>query len=91
MSWLSYLHGELFGTPSEYWDDYSIEFMIRCEATHFLFSAFSGYVAFLLMWTILSGGTSQWSDRYIFFTSLFFGLSISATIHLLIDVLTQLA
>jgi hypothetical protein len=71
----------------EWLEVFSIEYIIRCEATHFLFSAFLGYVGYWLMLTILSNQ----GDRYTFTSSLLFGVCISVTTHMFIDWFTCLA
>jgi hypothetical protein len=81
-----------YGTPLRYYNDYSIEYVIRCEATHFLFSAFMGFaVASVLMQTISSHNRWGWQDRYIYRFSFWWGLFAAILVHIIIDTFTQLA
>ena len=83
--------GKFYGTPHFYYSDYSIETILRCESTHFLSSAFVGFLAFWLTWIILSRKQSRWEDPYIFRISLLFGLCLSVTTHIIVDAFTILA
>ena len=82
---------EFIGEPEMYWQDFSLIHILRSAAIHFLSSACAGFVGFWLMQTILSQRRSAWPARYIFNTSLLFGLAISATMHIAIDGFTNLA
>jgi len=80
-----------YGTPERYFNDYSIEHVIRCEATHFLSSAVVAFLVYLLIWTILSRSRYRCHDRYIFRFSLLCGLCASVTVHICVDAFTTLA
>ena len=92
---------EFIGMPSkertlleavEYGQDNSLlAHAIRCESVHFLSSAFLGCLVFSLILIILSEKKSEWSEVFIFRSSLLFGLSASATIHIIIDGFTNIA
>ena len=77
--------------PPSSLEPYSLDQMIRCESTHFLFSCFLGWLVFSLTLTILSSSRHKWSDRYIFRIALVFGLLASVTTHIFIDGFTDLA
>jgi len=70
---------------------FTMEEIIRCESTHFLFSCFSGWLVFSLTLTILSSEKCSVSDHYIWSISLVSGLLASVTIHIVIDAFTTLA
>ena len=70
---------------------WSLEHIIRCESTHFLFSLFSGWLGYCLILTILLSSNSRWSDRSIFHTGLAVGLFVSVSVHIIIDGFTKLA
>ena len=82
---------QFMGQPVYYFNNYSIQHIIRCESTHFLFSAFMGWLGLRLMLIILSRKQSGCPDRYIFRISLLFGLVLSVTTHIFIDAFTDLA
>ena len=79
------------GEPAKYWTDFTWEEILRYEITHFFFSAYLGFLGFLLMQTILSHHTSKLSDHYIFHISFLFGVCLSVTVHMFIDAFTELA
>jgi len=71
---------------------FSWEHAVRCECTHFLFSASLGYLAVLLSILIIcSLRKSTELDQYTWRSSWLFGLCISVTTHMLIDAYTILA
>jgi len=80
-----------FGTPKLYYNDYSLEYIIRAEATHFLLSSAAAGAVYLSISTILRRRRSQWGDRYIFRFSLLCALVASLTIHILVDAFSELA
>lgn len=80
-----------WGTPYAYWYDFSLEEIIRYEATHFIFSAYLGFLAFWLMWTILSRRPLRFPVRCIYRISFLFGVCLSVTVHILLDFLTKVA
>jgi len=80
-----------FGTPKLYYNDYSLEYIIRAEATHFLCSAVVGSLVYLSISTILRRRRSQWGDRYIFRFSFVWALFVALLVHILIDAFTELA
>ena len=79
------------GEPGKYWTDFTWEEILRYEITHFFFSAYLGFLGFLLMQTILSRHTSKLPDRYIFSISFLFGVCSSVTVHMFIDAFTDIA
>ena len=87
IEWLN----KFFGEPELYYTDYSLEHIIRCESTHFLFSCVLGWLVFSLTWTILYRRYLNLADHYIFRISLLFGLCASVTVHMCIDAFTKLA
>ena len=94
MTWQEVLNQFLqrfIGRPEDLHPSWSLEEIIRCESTHFLFSCFMGWLVLSLTWIILSSRKQKWPDRYIFRTSLLFGLSASVTMHIFIDGFTNLA
>jgi hypothetical protein len=102
MQWTEIIIGELqkfldkflakpsdsFGASGLPW---SLEEIIRCESTHFLFSCFWGAVGFSLIWTIFSSKYSKEYDRYIWRLSVLFGCACSVTTHICIDAFSTLA
>jgi len=82
---------QFVGEPEKYYTDYSLDHIIRAECTHFLLSAFLGWLGFVLIWTILSDRCLRLPDRYIFHISLLFGCCCSVTGHMFIDAFTRLA
>jgi len=70
---------------------WSVEQIIRCESTHFLFSLFLGWLAYCSILTILLSSNYKWSDRSIYHTGLSVGLFVSASTHIIIDGFTTLA
>lgn len=70
---------------------FSWEQAIRYEATHFLFSASLGFLLFSLTLTIFSYPRFKEYDRFMWNISFLVGLSVSATVHILIDAYTTLA
>ena len=68
-----------------------LEYVVRCESTHFLLSCLLGWLVFSLIWTIFSSSNFRWPDRYIFRISLVSGLLASVTLHMFIDAFTNLA
>jgi len=88
--WENFLKS-FFGTPKLYYNDYSLEYIVRAEATHFVLSSFVGLLAYSLTSTILRHRCSQWGGRYIFRFSLLCALVVSLTIHILVDAFTELA
>jgi len=88
--WQEFLR-QFIGEPIQYYTSFPKEFIIRCEATHFLFSCFSGYLAFLLMQTTLYHTRLRFVDHYIFRISLLFGVCLSVTAHIILDAFTQIA
>jgi len=92
MEWINKVISQFYGTPDRYLSDFSIEDMIRYEATHFFFSAFTGFlVAWLLTWTISSHNRWKWDVRYIYLFSFWWGLFVALLVHLGIDAFTTLA
>ena len=67
---------------------WEIEYIIRCLATHFLFSAYLGYSVYWLTQTILSkdGDAKQW-----FPFSFSVGCFVSVLVHILLDWFTKIA
>jgi len=65
--------------------------IIRCESTHFLSSAVSGWLVFSLIWIILSYNKPKCYDPYIFRFSFLCGLCASVTVHIFIDGFTRIA
>jgi len=71
----------------EWLNMFSIEYIIKCESIHFLFSACLGYLVYWLTSTILSKRV----DPYTFPLSFLLGVCISITVHILIDFFTAWA
>ena len=94
MSWQEAINQFLerfIGEPEQLYYYWPPDLIIRAESTHFLFSCLSGWLVFSLIWIILSSRKQEWPDRYIFRSSLLFGLAASVTMHILIDGFTNLA
>jgi len=67
---------------------FPIEYVIRCEATHFFFSAYLGYLAFYLTSTIWFRVTGE---RPTFLFSVLSGLFASVCTHMILDYFTGVA
>ena len=77
--------------PPSFLEPYSLDQIVRCESTHFLFSCFLGWLVFSLTWIILSSNRHKWQDRSIFPIGVLFGLLASVTTHIFIDGFTTVA
>lgn len=82
---------EFIGKPDVYWWQFTLPYIARSVAIHFLSSACLGYAGYWWMRTILSRRPRTWPDRCIFPISLLFGCAMSATTHIVIDGFTTLA
>jgi len=92
MEWIEKFLNQFYGTPEKYYSDFSLDIIIRCEATHFFFSAFMGFlVAWLLIRTISYQKHWKCHDRYIFLFSFWWGLFVALLVHVGIDAFTNLA
>jgi len=81
-----------YGEPQKYFTDYTPEYWIRAECTHFLCSAYVGLlVHLLLMWIISSRNPYKCLDRSIFLFSLSVAVFVSILVHICIDAFTNLA
>ena len=75
------------GIPERYYNDYPIGYMLRSESIHYLCSVFLGSLGFFLILTILFRRHSEWGDRSIWWFSFVFGLAVSVTVHICIDII----
>lgn len=76
-----------FGASGLPW---SLDQIIRAEATHWLLGAVSGWFLFCLIWTIFSSKYSKEYDRYIWRFSFVFSCLSSVFIHITLDAYTNL-
>ena len=70
---------------------WSLEYIIRCESTHFLFSLFMGWLVASLIWTIYSSNKYKGYAQYTWSIGLLWGLFASVTTHIFIDSFSNLA
>lgn len=81
-----------FGTPKLYYDDYSLEYIIRCECTHFCISAYVGFVVvYYLMQTTYFRDRLECHDRSTYQFLFWLGVFCSILMHICIDSFTELA
>ena len=77
--------GKFTKAPELYWNEYPWWYIVRCEIIHFLFGLAWGLVGYYLMQTILHRSIYKWDDRFIFLSSLLFGVCLSVTSHIILD------
>jgi len=83
---------KFIGRPSpDFSGTWPLDLIVRSEAIHFLFSLLVGWLAFSLIWIILSSDKHKWSDRSIFRFGLVCALAVGVTTHIFIDGFTTWA
>jgi len=92
MEWINRIIGQFYGEPELYYTDYSIEHMIRCEATHWFISA---YVGCVVVYSLI--GTTYFQKRlechaHSTYQFLFWlGVFCAVLMHICIDAFTNIA
>ena len=92
VEWLENVINQFIGEPRLYWNDYSVEYMIRCEATHYVISA---SVACLVVYSLI--GTTYFQNllkchaRSTYQFLFWLGVFVSIMVHVCIDAFTKLA
>jgi len=89
--WQEFLR-KFLEAPEHYLNEYSINYIVRCEITHWFISAYAGYVAvYLLMQTTYFREVLECQDLSTYRFLFWFGVSVSVLAHICIDAFTQLA